>query len=363
MEEKIVKTKRIYWIDLAKIIAMIFVMLAHTIAYSQHLEFLYKYINSFHIPLFFLISGLTFNINHYNQYKSFLKKKIKTLIVPYIFWAVIFLIPYILLGNVVSNSLQIGEQNNSAKQIIGIIYGNGHDDYLKQNTPLWFLPCLFVTENIFYFIEKIKCNKKYYITMLVAAILGGLDYYLSPIILPWGIDIAIVMLVFFSMGKIIFNHIKENEKVKTNKKIYQLIFAVICIIIGILIQIFNSNVACVNKNFGNYFIFMISALFSVIGYILLIRKLPYSRIMQYAGQRTLAILIFHKIPVLLFQTKLGFFTELLKNSNAIIEFVMSILVIIISLMFSLLIEKAIVKLCPPLLGMNLRKAKIENEEK
>lgn len=360
MEEKIVKTKRIYWIDLAKIIAMVLVMATHTIAYSEHLNYLYKYISSFHIPLFFLISGLTFSVRKYNSYKEFLIKKIKTIIVPYLVWAVIFLIPYLLLGSNVAKTLHVNTQNNGIKQIIGIFYGNGHDEYLKQNTSLWFLPCLFVVENIYYFIEKNKNKNKYIFTIIVGAIIGGLDYYFLPIRLPWGIDIAIVMLVFFSIGRILINKFKDENKEDYNK-INIVCFSLICIIIGGFLQQLNISVACVNREFGNYIVFLVSAIFSAIGYILIIKILPYSKVMQYAGQRTLAILIFHKLPILIFQTKLGIFTNLLKSSNFIIELMMAIFIIIISIIFSLIVEKIIVKLCPPLLGMSYRKVRKQNE--
>ena len=53
--------------------------------------------------------------------------------------------------------------------IKGIVYGSGVNDLLKQNTPLWFLPCLFITEIFAYFIFKLKNkfgNKFYFIIFL-----------------------------------------------------------------------------------------------------------------------------------------------------------------------------------------------------
>lgn len=345
--------KRIYWIDSAKIIAMILVMTTHTIAYSEHLGTLYKYISSFHVPLFFLISGLTFNISKYYNYKEFFLKKFKTIVIPYLIWAILFLIPYIVLGNNVAESLDVNVGTSGIKQIIGIFYGNGHEGYLKQNTSLWFLTCLFTLENIYYFIEKSKNKNKYYIAMLISIILGLLDYYFLPIRLPWGLDIAIVMVLFFTIGRLIINQSKTKKKRVTDTK--KFLLAIACIIVGYFIQSLNTNVGCVNREFGNYLLFIISAIFSVIGYIFIIIMLPYNKVIQYAGMRTLAILIFHKVPVLLFQTKLGRITMLLKDSNMIIELLFSIVIIGISIIFSLLTEKVIMKICPIMLGNNLKR--------
>ena len=65
------ESKRIYWIDAAKIITMFMIVLGHTIAYSNQLQGLNKYINSFHVVMFFVISGLTFHINKYHNYKKY----------------------------------------------------------------------------------------------------------------------------------------------------------------------------------------------------------------------------------------------------------------------------------------------------
>ena len=149
------KKERIYWIDAAKIIAMFFIVLSHTIAYSEKLQWLYKYVSSFHVVLFFTISGLTFCIEKYHNYKEFFIKKFKSIMVPYFVFAVLFLIPLYMFGNSAAQDLGRTDIDiGVTKSIIGIFYGNGHDNYLRQNSALWFLPCLFVVENIYYFQQK-----------------------------------------------------------------------------------------------------------------------------------------------------------------------------------------------------------------
>lgn len=339
------KVKRIYWIDAAKIIAMILIVISHTIAYSDKLQGIYKYVSSFHVAFFFAISGFTFSIIKYKNFREFFKIKFKRIMIPYFSFAIIFLIPFLLLGAQVATELDRDNINiDLMHSIIGIFYGNGHDNYLRQNSSLWFLPCLFITECIFYFIEKIKYTHKYYIAIIVSIIIGALDYYLLPIRLPWGCDIAITMIAFFSLGKIIIS-----KKQIKSKKIF-IPVSIILIVLGGIIQHFNTNIMYMHNEYGNYFIFLLSAFFSVIGYTILIQKMPFNSIIQYMGKRTMSILIFHKVFVLIFQTKLGIVSQLLKQGSTVEQIAMSSITVICSIGLSLVIEKIVNRICPWILG-------------
>lgn len=63
--------QRLEYIDLAKGIGIILVVIGHSInghGITGH------YISSFHMPLFFLLSGLCFNDSRYPNFTPFLKK-------------------------------------------------------------------------------------------------------------------------------------------------------------------------------------------------------------------------------------------------------------------------------------------------
>ncbi len=65
--------KRIEWIDVLKGIGIILVILGHT-----HVLFR-TYIFSFHMPLFFFISGYLFTIDRYKNFAEFACKKVKSI--------------------------------------------------------------------------------------------------------------------------------------------------------------------------------------------------------------------------------------------------------------------------------------------
>lgn len=75
---------RLRYLDIAKGIGIICVIIGHTV---EHGSFLFNVIFSFHMPLFFIVSGILFRKNEKSQ---FVKKKFRSLIVPYAVTVFIF---------------------------------------------------------------------------------------------------------------------------------------------------------------------------------------------------------------------------------------------------------------------------------
>ena len=71
--------KHLYWIDFAKVIGLYLMVLGHDNMVSDDLR---CYIYSFHMPLFFAISGLF--AKDYIRGISVIKGSFKTLMIPYI---------------------------------------------------------------------------------------------------------------------------------------------------------------------------------------------------------------------------------------------------------------------------------------
>lgn len=98
-------------LDFAKMVLMFLVVLGHSIAVPNNdwlslgiesnsfLRVLNKWIGSYHIYTFVLISGYIFAYiknerNGYTQIRSFFKTKAKRLLIPYVFIAVVWSIPF-----------------------------------------------------------------------------------------------------------------------------------------------------------------------------------------------------------------------------------------------------------------------------
>ena len=85
------KSKRINWVDNLRAFGLLLVMTGHieSINPAGHMEYtiLKDYIYSFHVPLFFFISGFLFNPENIRARRKFITRKLSTLILPYFFFS------------------------------------------------------------------------------------------------------------------------------------------------------------------------------------------------------------------------------------------------------------------------------------
>ena len=110
------------------------------------------------------------------------------------------------------------------------------------------------------------------------------------------------------------------------------------------------NVSCVEYEYGNFTLAIISGIcFSLL--ILFISKfINKNKILEYLGRNTMGILIFHKIIILVFQSRLGLISHWLLDSNIFIELTLSILILIISIIISLIATEIVRKIFPMAIG-------------
>lgn len=170
---------RIFWIDIAKGIAMLLVILGHIITWKQSRPFI-DGINFFHVPIWIFLSALFINTSE--PFISFISKRARRLLKPYYIYAFLII----------------------------LIHTYNADDYInillceRKAGSIWFLPLLFSTSLIAFFIFKLK------ITYQILACIGGLIFSylltLHKITLPFNIDIALYMLLFV----VIANHYRNS---------------------------------------------------------------------------------------------------------------------------------------------------------
>lgn len=154
---------RIGYYDIAKGIGIILVVVAH-IEYMP-LE-LRQYIVTFHMPAFFVISGMLMRLTNEKErdIKALLSHKLKRILLPYFVFSLIFPITYYL------RFLVTGEGYSNEHFIQDILVGIS----MTGVSVLWFLPALFFSELIVLFI--IKNLKKPYILILIALMIVGICY-------------------------------------------------------------------------------------------------------------------------------------------------------------------------------------------
>ena len=271
--------KRDNYIDLLKGIAIFLVVLGH------HDTVLTNYIYSFHMPLFFFISGI-FHSN-YDSYKKFIIKKIKVLIIPYFTFATTLFLFWLIIGR------KYGESaiNNTPIKIAfnGIFIGSDIKNIssMEWGTPVWFLLCLFVVTNLYYFILKLEIKK----IVLVNIVIGCIGYYLSKhnysIFRIWHFDTALIAINFYTFG----NLLKER------------LFKIKNILNGILILLFflsiignklNGRIDMNGNHYSNIILFYLTAILGIIFIFGFIKKIKVANnFIEWIGQNTLIILAYH----------------------------------------------------------------------
>lgn len=204
-------SKRINYIDIAKGLAIICVIIGHTFAKYDKLDRLViTFIYSFHVPLFFILSGFFVKDQTYDVKKTIIKKA-KQLLLPY---AVINVLRYITKLIIVGFSIP-GLKNF----ILSLLYANdsrAHTKFCIIAAPpigmTWFLPALFFCQIIYICLNNFA--RKYNTSIgIIVVIMGLVSYGLNDIIwLPFSLQQAMTGLVFYHIGFLLKkHHIIENS--------------------------------------------------------------------------------------------------------------------------------------------------------
>ena len=185
-------TKRYYdEIDALKGLAIFFVVLGHSIIRfplnlhdNEYCLVLFNFVSSIHMPLFFLISGFCFSYN--GDYKKFLIKKVDRLILPYIVFNLIDMIPRFLLSQYVNRSRGILE---SVKRI------------LFNGGEYWFLYVLFIIFAIYPAIhlwqKASMLRKGIFVAVSFCLIIADINISL------FRIETVIYYLFYFNLGVVL----------------------------------------------------------------------------------------------------------------------------------------------------------------
>ena len=191
--------KRILWIDYAKSICIYLVLLGHAHASQPVTDFIY----TFHMPLFFFLSGCLFSFEKHPNFKEFAIKRFKGLMVPYLWINLITYLFWLLTGRNFGEDATISTTWYSP--IIGILLG--YSKQMIHNTPMWFFICLYFLEIFYYLLFKPLQKKSKSIKI------SGIDRYrrhrdtqimpTTPTHYPFCLGTAIVGMVFYGIGNLI----------------------------------------------------------------------------------------------------------------------------------------------------------------
>ena len=351
--------KRLKYIDVARGIAMGLIVFSHAISATATEAYpVYRFLFFINVPIFFVLSGFTFRVKKEESFLQFLKTKFLRIMLPYFVWALLFLIPYLIFGGEIIEKVGQNSSFDFWQQIGNVFYGNGANNALKQNGPLWFLPALFATEMLYYFIVRFAKNWKWQTVIFAMTIVVGYlcTVFADKFYLPWGINSALTIGMFFYFGYLI-KEWKMFEKISLKINLVVTIFA--AVVCGVAIY-FNEylNVVWADYQYRNYFLTLLIGFTSAWIIIQIARLINKNRLLECVGKNTMAILIFHKIVIVVAQTKLGGFSEMMTSSNALLEVLLSFVVGVVATLVSIAASMVLRKICPFLIGEKRKQGEI-----
>lgn len=198
--------KRIEWIDIAKGIAMVLVIIGH-IPIPRYLS---VFIYGCHMPLFFILSGYVLK-DKGESIGEFCRKKAKGLLIPLLIYSIIIIIFRFIYYGILVKSVSMASIKN---EVIGIFLQMKNGG--TYSSTLWFLPCMFLAIIIvFLIIRKVKSKKMHIVWTIILGIAGSCVYYVTRLAglhngLPWCLDYVLMAATVIYIGYILANHTKIN---------------------------------------------------------------------------------------------------------------------------------------------------------
>jgi fucose 4-O-acetylase-like acetyltransferase len=327
-------TERVNWIDIAKSIGIILVVMGHLDNPEKATTFIY----AFHMPLFFFLSGMTFKNNQ--KFKNYITKKTRTILIPYFLFALLTYLFWLFIGK------HFGEDANMhlslVKPLVGILYANGIDNWLSFNVPLWYLPCLFIVEISFFYVSKANSTIRFAI-LVVLGILGYLLSLTTFVRLPWSINVAFTAIVIYGIGNFAYTIISQFEK----HKILSIISGIFLLGLTYAISRVNGRIDMNANHYGNVLLFYCGAFCGILAIINFSQVIPNSNTLIFIGRNTLVILALHGIIISLIK---GVMLLVLKidlsilNDNLLINIFLTLIIVCISFPLIVLINTYIPEL-------------------
>ena len=175
--------KRITWLDAARGYGILLVIYTH-VDYIYLRSFLY----TFHMPLFFFLSGYVFSQKE--SFGSFLWSKVKRLIIPYFCLG----IPMIIFDVYRQNRFMYFSADKAIGEFMGLLEQ-------KRLWTLWYVACLFWLNILFYVLVRFVKNQRLLTVITIVISVVGLIYFrMGGQPFYWNMDVCMTALPFFYVG-------------------------------------------------------------------------------------------------------------------------------------------------------------------
>lgn len=272
--------KRIDYIDLAKGVCILLVVFHHIASYYNWDYLLWVPLQSFRMPLYFLLSGLFFK--DYEGFFDFFKRKTNKLLIPFLFFYFCTSLP-----------LTIIVQQRSFWDAL-MAFAIGWD---FENGCIWFLLSLFEINIIFYSVYMMLKKSQELLAFFVI-LLGILGLILSTYEIKYRcfLDSSFVALPFFYFGFILYRHTNFLHcELKLWQDVLFIMFSICFLLIFSRQQDFGLNV------YSNYFTVYPCGIIGTMMVFVIAKRLKYLPLLSYLGRYSIIVLCTHLIVMKIFR--------------------------------------------------------------
>ena len=238
---------REHWLDLAKAIGIILVVWAHALPKDNYM---WIWINSFHMPLFFCISGYLYSCK--GGFLPYAVKKIRTLWVPFEVASFVTYIVFLLIGT---------QASFSVKEIAKIVLMVAPGPLLGAT---WFIPVLLFTSILYDLlyrgIRRVGKEKNSVFILTVVSIIFLIVGLITS--LPYRGSVILRSVFFFHLGQMMKKYWKSQK--------YDLVIGIVLMAAVSVAAIFNTT-SYLNNTFTSLPLYFVAAIGGSIGICILCR--------------------------------------------------------------------------------------------
>lgn len=288
LEDYFMNTRK-NWIDIAKGLGLIFVLIGHTKLYI-----LATIVYIFHMPMFFYLSGYVFSYDKYD-FKTFVLKKVKSLLIPY--YVLGF---FVLIANTITNMYLVDFRLHYLMRITDeqekII------NYFTQERfgTLWYISALFWMSIILACLMKLCKGNHILISLIISflAIATYVYYALGGGSVYCNLDATLAMLPFYYIGYISSRLDLFNKRIFINHPVGCLFTSIaICLVAGGTNLLYmGEKIDIFYNKYGIIPVMYIGAISGTIAVIILSHKIN-SRFLTYIGQNSMLIYALHQATI------------------------------------------------------------------
>lgn len=319
---KAYEPKHIKWIDILKGIGIILVVFGHV--HSN--DIIYNWIYSFHMPLFFFAGGCVYKKK---DVLEDIKRRLNTIVIPYFSFGFLILVYW----QLVERKFRYSELS-FWDSVVGLF--RGQFGSLEFNVHLWFLPAFFVTVILFNLLQNIGGKKLTHIVVILMSV----AFVVFPLPeLVWGIDRVFKFIGFYAIGNIFADY-------KVDKQITKCPILIKVIISGILVL---GSFALTYYRWDKNWMWYITGIIGIVAVAVISIAMKRSKLLERLGKSTLAILCVHG-PVYRVLIKVLSMVLNITTDEVRFDFVLSIIITVITLCISTLIFEILAYFVPWMVG-------------